>query len=101
MTNMNLLMDIHIEIVYYKQVLVQNYKIMLDMIDHRFDKELSIIRTRKKTKHFFLYIKSNLHRGPIIKRSKSIRIIVVRIIVRFNVNNNCHKRHTHKPCSCA
>jgi hypothetical protein len=36
-----------------------------------------------------------------MKSSKNIRPTVVKMIVMFNINNNCHKRHTQKPFLCA
>ena len=43
----------------------------------------------------------NLPRGPIMKRSKNTSTTMIKMIVMFNVNNNCHRRHTQKPLSCA
>jgi hypothetical protein len=36
-----------------------------------------------------------------MKSSNVISAIIVKMIVIFNVNNNCHKQHTQNPFSCA
>ena len=96
-TNRNRLMGIGTLSLVHKRARRHHCTIHFGMIDRKIGKELKM---RKVTWLFHLLLSTRFHSpsGPIMKSSKRIRMMVVARMTRFKVNNNCHKRHIHKPC---